>query len=210
MPHSNKDVYGYLKLTNISLTQWCATITDQQQTVGRSSQVEIVIPAKYSEVSRQHARVWHDKKGCWICDVGSTFGTTVNGIKINPNQPCMIVAGDRIRFGQLEVHYIEVTEAKDELKEKPRKEPESGAVTGFGPIPDRKTEKTRVSTKNLTHAELRIVILIRRGVVTLDELAAALHRSPNTVRTQLESIYKKLDVHSRHELIGKILADNEK
>jgi len=211
MKHIKEEIYGFLKLTNISLVQWRGPITDQIRTVGRSSQAEIVIPREYSEVSRKHARVWHDKKGCWICDTGSTFGIKVNGIQLPPEQCCMIEVGDRIKLGSLELHFVATSDLENELKDQPLREPESGAVTGFGEIPDRITEEgPELSTKELSHAELQIVLQIRRGMVTLEKLSKILHRSPNTIRKQLESIYRKLNVHSRHELIGRFLNSKEK
>ncbi|MEQ1903961.1 MAG: LuxR C-terminal-related transcriptional regulator, partial [Pirellulaceae bacterium] len=57
----------------------------------------------------------------------------------------------------------------------------------------------------LSNAEREIVIWMMRGIVEETDIAHRIFRSPNTVRTHLNSIFRKLNVHSRHELIAKIL-----
>jgi DNA-binding NarL/FixJ family response regulator len=57
--------------------------------------------------------------------------------------------------------------------------------------------------KHLTPAEQRVVELIGSGLPT--KIAAAqLNRSPCTVRNQLNHAMRKLDVHSRYELIARV------
>jgi DNA-binding CsgD family transcriptional regulator len=53
----------------------------------------------------------------------------------------------------------------------------------------------------LTPAELDIVLWMYRGYTTDDELGRALFRSPHTVRTQVASVFGKLNLHSRTELV---------
>ncbi len=62
-----------------------------------------------------------------------------------------------------------------------------------------------------THAQARLTIAERQVLemllytgYSLKEIASQRHSSYNTVRTQCESIYKKLRVHSRPELVAKL------
>ena len=54
----------------------------------------------------------------------------------------------------------------------------------------------------LTHAELEVVLCMGRGLIRDDEIGRQLFRSPHTVRTQVASIFDKLGLHSRPELLG--------
>ena len=52
----------------------------------------------------------------------------------------------------------------------------------------------------LTEREVEILRLAKRGLPN-PQIANSLHISPGTVRNHLSSIYRKLDVHSRHEAL---------
>ena len=52
----------------------------------------------------------------------------------------------------------------------------------------------------LTEREVEILRLAQRGLPN-PQIAQALHLSPGTVRNHLSAIYRKLDVHSRHEAL---------
>lgn len=51
-----------------------------------------------------------------------------------------------------------------------------------------------------TEREVEILRLAKRGLPN-PQIANSLHISPGTVRNHLSSIYRKLDVHSRHEAL---------
>jgi len=63
-------------------------------------------------------------------------------------------------------------------------------------------EATRVeeSDQMLTKRELDILRLAQQGLPN-PQIAQALHIAPGTVRNHLSAIYRKLDVHSRHEAL---------
>ena len=52
----------------------------------------------------------------------------------------------------------------------------------------------------LTEREIEILRLAKRGLPN-PQIAKSLHISPGTVRNHLSSVYRKLDVHSRHEAL---------
>ena len=49
-------------------------------------------------VSRRHARIWLAEGECWIEDLGSSYGTTVNGTRITGRQ--QLQEGDLIGIGE--------------------------------------------------------------------------------------------------------------
>src|SRR5262245_5134847 len=129
MTPESSTIFGYLRLTNISSDQWQAAVTDKKQIIGRSKEVQIVVPRDYGAVSRQHAYVWGDKKGCWICDIGSSFGVKVNGIKLTPHQPSLMESGDKIRLADVEFGFVTLAEINLVMEKKPSKGPDSSAPT---------------------------------------------------------------------------------
>jgi DNA-binding CsgD family transcriptional regulator len=201
MPADPDEILGYLKLTNYSIRRWHAAVTRAVQIIGRSHMADILVPREFSSISRAHAKVWVDTKGCWIEDVGSTFGIKLNGIRLQPHVPVNLKFEDRIQLGEVEFQLK--APSTDKL---PSNEPDSEAITRKFDIPDRKTDPPRVDLNVLSHAELRIVLLMQRGLVSHGDIAREIHRSPNTIRKQMESIFKKLKVHSRHELLAKLMA----
>lgn len=54
--------------------------------------------------------------------------------------------------------------------------------------------------QTLTERELEILRLAQQGLPN-PQIAQALHIAPGTVRNHLSAIYRKLDVHSRHEAL---------
>ena len=49
-------------------------------------------------VSRRHARIWLAEGECWIEDLGSSYGTQVNGTRITGRQ--QLQEGDLIGIGE--------------------------------------------------------------------------------------------------------------
>ncbi len=49
-------------------------------------------------VSRVHAKLWQENGACWIEDLGSRYGTTVNGTAISGRHP--LSDGDLVQIGE--------------------------------------------------------------------------------------------------------------
>ena len=67
--------------------------------IGRSADGDVpglILPDE--SVSRKHARIWRALDGYWIEDLGSRYGTTVNGIRITARQ--QLQEGDLIGIGE--------------------------------------------------------------------------------------------------------------
>jgi len=66
-------------------------------TVGRKPEASLCIPSP--TVSREHAELTVVDRGLLLRDLGSTNGTSVNGVRIT--EPCTVRHGDLIQFGQI-------------------------------------------------------------------------------------------------------------
>ena len=68
-------------------------------TIGRSRDNDVVLP--YAQVSKHHATIEpRGRPGAFrITDTGSTNGTAVNGVPLDPNEHMDLADGDLIAFG---------------------------------------------------------------------------------------------------------------
>jgi DNA-binding CsgD family transcriptional regulator len=198
---------GYLIMVNVPPLEWSAAIVRVEQTIGRGDEASIVIPDRFRAVSRRHATIWADAaEQVFIRDLGSRCGTDVNGIHLKAEEQYRLVMGDRIKLAGLE---LQITRSLPTL-------PELVAELKVPDIHDtwdedveyRPVAEARELLKVLSNAELEVMLWLCRGYTQLESVGRKLHRSPHTVRTQLNSIFRKLNVHSRDELVGKLRRAN--
>lgn len=90
-------------------------------------------------VSGRHAEVTADADGVRITDVNSTNGTLVNGVKLTPHEPVVLLPGDEVAIGQTRFVFEEIeapegsdtAEADEDLTDRPddleTSEPGAGA-----------------------------------------------------------------------------------
>jgi hypothetical protein len=64
-------------------------------TVGRSDESDLVLP--FDDVSRRHALIWRSGGQAWICDLGSSNGTSVDGAVVG-GEPVPLSAGSVVSF----------------------------------------------------------------------------------------------------------------
>src|SRR5262245_17347933 len=192
---------AYLVLTNIPEGEWSFPIGSDQSVIGRSRQANIVINARYHSVSRRHAAVWADRRGLWISDLGSGSGTNINGVWVDHVPRAGLEVGDVVCLGEVE---LEVRGEIDDLasafphmlEEVPTK------LRQFIPL-------ARAMAQRLSPAEIDVMLWISRGFQDDVEIARQLHRSPNTVRTEIGNIFRKFGLHSRAELMGWLKRTNQ-
>lgn len=67
-------------------------------TLGRHDSCELLMPADADRVSRHHARFSLDGEEWRIADLGSRWGTFLNGVKLSPNAEVPLNEGDLIRI----------------------------------------------------------------------------------------------------------------
>ena len=205
--HSNREKPTVMKsdacliLVNVPRSQWCFPITEKQQTIGRSPESSIEIPHYYRSVSRRHAITWFHRGSFRICDLGSSCGTRVNGIWLKANEAASIVIGDRLTLGSAELRLIPVVR-KHDGKASPANDSDQTAIFR---TPEPLMARLRLQT--LTLCEHNIVLWMARGYIHENDLGRVLHRSPNTIRTQIASILKKLEIHSRMSILNELMKE---
>jgi serine phosphatase RsbU (regulator of sigma subunit) len=66
--------------------------------IGRHEQCDLRLPPEVEKVSRYHARFDHDGSRWRVADLGSRWGTFVNGVRLGPNVEMPLSDGDLIRI----------------------------------------------------------------------------------------------------------------
>lgn len=137
--------------------------------------------------------------------MGSTAGTQVNGVPLKNNHAVPLSCGDSLTLGQTTLQLVDQVSVKGQLLAETGccgdEELEGGVEsTHHVQIPE-----TRRLFTLLTPAELEVVLWMMRGCLNDEELGQQLFRSPHTVRTQIGSIFQKVGIHSRAELISLLL-----
>jgi pSer/pThr/pTyr-binding forkhead associated (FHA) protein len=101
---------GYLRPASTSGAE--IAVRSGTFTIGRRAGNDIVI-ATDPYISGAHAMIQCDDNGVSITDVGSTNGTTVNGVRLQPNARQLLVDGDEVTFGQTSYRF-EVAAPREE------------------------------------------------------------------------------------------------
>ncbi len=194
-----------LLITNVPRSEWYAAVSSTPQIIGRNANADIKTPQSHRTVSRNHAKIWSNHMGAWIADLKSTCGTRVNGLGIPRESDARIVIGDRICLGKLELTLIDNEDSSGFINPVVRPAESRQETLSFKPpeLPATNPEIDLCAT--LSNAERQVLLWVSRGYTTPSEIGEQLKRSPHTVRTQLNSIFKKLGVHSRDELVGYLL-----
>jgi DNA-binding CsgD family transcriptional regulator len=207
-----------LLMTNVPADQWSACLGQEHQSLGRSRHAQIRLPEQFRYVSRMHAEVWVDAKGCWLRDLGSTAGTRVNGVWLKRDMAVRLMPGDRLWLGgavldvvirkrkssdATEITRFDLASTEDTAADGTRTVDPVALNAKLIPSAERRREieDLMARVRQVTPAEREILMWIQRGFVTDEELGEVLSRSPNTVRTQVTSIYTKLGMNSRVDLI---------
>jgi pSer/pThr/pTyr-binding forkhead associated (FHA) protein len=156
--------------------------------VGRTKGAAILI--KDTTLSRQHARLIRTADSLVIEDLSSRNGTFVNEERITRQT---VELGDEIRLGGVICQL-----AASPLSASDGDESETTSTMQFA-------AGTTVEFDELTKAQLEVLRLVLQG---LDEASIAnrLNRSAHTVHTHLKAIFRQFGVHSRAELIVKVVS----
>lgn len=85
----------------------------QEILIGRASECDIVIPD--SSVSQKHCRIRVTDEGVLAEDMGSTNGTTVNLLRLEPHQPRVLADEDILTIGRYSFQLISSGTFFDEL-----------------------------------------------------------------------------------------------
>lgn len=196
---TNKDYTGpaYLIMTNIEPDDWCVEFAEERTVLGRGERADVRIPPRFPLVSRCHAEIWRDRDGIKIRDIGSTAGTHINGVWINDQHEATLEIGDRIWMGGVDLQVVDQVALNPEIEDAGSPKVEMETCFDLDTLYQSAREG-----KDLSQAELEVALLIARGCVSDVDIGRKLFRSPNTIRTQVNSIYRKLNVHSRAEIVA--------
>lgn len=159
--------------------------------LGRSSRCALVVKDK--TVSRKHAAIEAYKAAMLVRDLGSSNGTYVDSKRIDT---CLARLGQCVCFGRIAYLLVEtLTSTSDSVS--------SEADTGnCSEMPN--TPNGEGATAVLSAAEQRIFGLAKEGY-TEKHIAGLLRLSVNTVHNHIKAIYRAHCVHSRPELIARLL-----
>lgn len=195
---------AFLLMTNVPPETWVATIDEQRKVIGRGMQVSIRVPAHFLYVSRRHCEIWADSNDCWICDIGSRTGTHLNGVWLQEHVSVRVCVGDRIWMGGVEFQVLDKISEIGEMVARPPMSLDGENSDDVPSVLDPITAEipSKLLLRKLSAKELEVLQWLCRGFVSDEEVGAMLHRSPNTIRTQVASILRKLEIHSRADLIG--------
>lgn len=94
--------------------------------VGRSDECRIRVPDRHRGVSRRHCRLDLDPPRLRVRDLGSSYGTHVNGDRLGPLTERPLTDGDEIRIGDVRL-LITVTEPPEVGTAADREEPAPSA-----------------------------------------------------------------------------------
>ena len=145
----------------------------------------------------------------WFRDLGSSGGSQLNGVPIIPDSETCVVVGDRLSLGGLELFLVSphanvikqvVSGTPDELQNARTSEHQAMRADASSDDPKSVSSFLDGRLYCLSPAELEVLQWFCRGL-TVKDVSETLFRSPHTVKTQLNSIYKKLNAHSRAELL---------
>ncbi len=87
------------------------TLTEDTITIGRDDGCDVVLAQ--SAVSRNHARIVRDDTLFFVEDLGSSFGTLLNGAKLKKNEKQLLSNGDTIAIAQFDVVFDRVADVTE-------------------------------------------------------------------------------------------------
>lgn len=94
------------------------SLQKDENLLGRRDPMSNIFPeidlSKYdpqTKISRRHARIWRDGGKFMVEDLGSSNGTILarsvsDNIRLIPNQPQVLAAGDKIKVGDATLHFV--------------------------------------------------------------------------------------------------------
>jgi phage tail-like protein len=81
--------------------------------IGRQAGVDLLL--KQSLVSRQHAQIYCNGVECYITDLSSANGTRIDGEKLTPQEPKLLLDQSMITIGEFELRFERSPGVTDEL-----------------------------------------------------------------------------------------------
>jgi DNA-binding CsgD family transcriptional regulator len=182
---------GSFMLRCSSAPFFCFGLSSSVATLGRSPRCQFVVD--HPSISRRHAKVFVENTGLVLTDLDSLNGTFVDNDRI---QTSRVQLGQIVRFGSVPF-VVEIKDADEETD--PCQNPTDLLFFSRSP-----------TVAQLSKARRRVFDLLVGG--QSDKLIARqLRLSPHTVHNHVRAIFREFAVHSRAELMARLLhaqADN--
>jgi pSer/pThr/pTyr-binding forkhead associated (FHA) protein len=159
---------------------------EREMVLGRSLISDLVV--NDPSVSRKHARLAASGPSVKVIDLNSRNGTFLNGKRIRQG---LAKAGQSVRFGDA-VFKVMIADSKQGGSEEPT-----------DPVSD------NVPTLEFRHSQLSVaqkeVFAYAQKGLSEKQIAAKLCVSFHTVHNHFREIYRVFEVHSRSELLSKVV-----
>jgi len=162
--------------------------------IGRSSSCSFVV--KDLSASRFHAEVTAYRESVLVKDLGSRNGTFVNGVRVEEAE---LKPGQAVRFGTVQFQLI--------AHDQPGSSHVNSELSTFLINPN--SSVSPAALDELSDAQKGVLALLLEGRSEKD-VAKHLHISQHTVHNHVKSIYKRMGVNSRPELLALFVADSKK
>jgi DNA-binding CsgD family transcriptional regulator len=164
-----------------------------QSVFGRSPGCTCVV--NDGSVSRRHAHLTLGDGSLTVRDLGSSNGTFLNG---KPVASCTVNSGQEVRFGKVTFIYLTWEAARLNLGSEEETDKCADLEESVNPMEMHLSDAQKLVFKEVL------------GGFDEKEIAKRVHRSPHTVHNHLKVIYHVFRVHSRRELLAKVLGMTEK
>lgn len=157
--------------------------------IGRSNDCDIRIPEQ--SISRRHAII-SVADSVTLTDLGSRNGTFVDEM---PLGEMSIQLHQSLRFGAVEFRLMDYNSGQAEaiIEDSTRESPRAMELNS-----------TDLTINALSAAQRRVLNLLIKGLKE-EDVASHLHLSKHTVHTHAREIYRIVGVHSRAELLARLI-----
>src|SRR6187549_3927902 len=98
--------FAFLVLVNVPDEEWSYPLYPGVTVVGRSRNADIRIPPEFDSVSRLHAEFSGEKRNFVIRDLGSSGGTSVNGVWIDQGRSVRVDIGDQLALADVKLNLV--------------------------------------------------------------------------------------------------------
>jgi DNA-binding CsgD family transcriptional regulator len=167
-------------------------LTRAPKLLGRSAQCDFVVNDR--SISRKHAEIRASNEELQVIDLGSRNGTFVDNQRVTRGR---VAAGQVLRFGYVPfIPFVVEPGASQPLSEEETDDPKWAALRNGSFAP--------AQGEMLSEAQRRVFALLLSG--SSDKaIALELSLSHHTIHNHVRAILRTFGVHSRAELLAKLL-----
>jgi len=179
-----------LRHTTTGVLKSKTPLSEGRLIVGRSAEADLYLPDR--SVSREHAELLIKKARVTVRDLSSRNGTFVDDVRVTESP---VLLRQRLRFGS--VAFVLWDDSPCDLDVRLPEETEDTRTSGLD-------DSLSPLLGTLTTAQRRVFDLLIGGILE-KHIAKELGLSQHTVHNHIRSIYRVFGVHSRAELLVRVL-----